>query len=478
MKVALYCRVSTEEQAKTGESILDQRQALERWARDNGHEVAGVYLDEGYSAHKSYKSRPELGRLMDDVQAGRVELVAFTKFDRWTRRAADYYKLQDILDAARVPWTAILEDYETVTASGRFKVGIMLSVNQHEAERTSERIKFTFAEKRRRGEIISGNMPKGYRLENGKPVKDPETEAGIAAFWKTYLAGEGLNASIRAAGAAGTRLAVSTGSFILRNAKAYTGQIQGVSCEAYISEGDAARVLSTRKTRTPPTGWAYLFSGVIFCGECGGAMGAHRNQWKHKDGSTGYQVLYNCTRRYRTNKADCSNSVNVMEFDVERRLLAVLADRIREEADRLELEISEKKHKARKDDGEKLREKLERRKRRAWEAYLDEIIDKAQYLQEAEKIDAQLAEIPVPEQIDEDAPRKLREAMPDGWREIYETLDTKHRRDFWRGILERIEILPDRSMRVVLKGTGEGNGFITQIQQPDGYWIEVIKENK
>ena len=164
MKTALYCRVSTEEQARTGESILDQRQALERWARDYGHEIIGVYEDEGFSAHKSYKSRPGLSRLLDDVRASKVELIAFTKFDRWTRRAADYYELQEVLDRRHVPWTAILEDYETVTADGRFKVGIMLSVNQHEAERTSERIKFTFAEKRRRGEIISGNMPKGYKL--------------------------------------------------------------------------------------------------------------------------------------------------------------------------------------------------------------------------------------------------------------------------------------------------------------------------
>ena len=478
MRVALYCRVSTEEQAKSGESILDQRQALERWAREHGHEVAGVYLDEGFSAHKSYKSRPELGRLLEDVQAGRVELIAFTKFDRWTRKASDYYKLQDVLDAAKVPWAAILEDYETVTADGRFMVGVMLSINQHEAERTSERIKFTFAEKRRRGEIVSGNMPKGYKLEAGKPVKDPETEEGIAAFWRSYLAGAGLKASILAAASAGTRLASSSGSFILRNARAYSGAIQGVSCDAYITPEEADRILATRKTRSAPSGWVYLVSGIMFCGECGGAMGAHRNRWTHKDGSTGFQVVYNCARRYRTNKMDCGNSVNVMELEVEQRLLNILADRIREEADRLELEISERKRKAKTDDGAKLREKLERRRRRAWEAYLDEIIDKAQYQQEAARIDAQLAEIPTPEAIDEDAPRKLREAMPDGWRGLYESLDAKHRRDFWRGILQRIEILPDRSMRVVLKGTGAGNGFVTQIQQPDGYWVEIIKANE
>lgn len=475
MNVALYCRVSTDEQARTGESILDQRQALERWANDNGHTVAGIYQDEGYSAHKSYKKRPALNRLLTDLEQGGIDLIAFTKFDRLTRKAADYYELQEILDRARVPWKAILEDYETVTADGRFKVGIMLSVNQHEAERTSERIKFTFEQKRRRGEIISGNMPKGYKLQNGKPVKDPETAAGMAAFWESYLAGRGLNASICAANAAGLHLATSTGSFILRNANAYTGRIQGVECEAYITPEQAAQVLRSRKSKAPATGAVYLFQGILFCGQCGGRMGAHRNAWRHKDGGKGFQVYYNCGRKYRTQGSECTNSVNVMELDVERRLVSVLSDLIDREAARLETEIREQKRKARDDDSKKLRESLERKKRRAWEAYLDEIISKDEFRQTAIRLDAQLAALPVAPIIDEDAPRKMRGAMPDGWRALYFELDGAHKKQFWAGILERIEILPDRSMRVVLRGSGAESAFNTRIQQPDGYWVEIIK---
>jgi len=478
MRVALYARVSTSEQAIAGESILDQRQALERWARDHGHDVAGVYLDEGYSAHKSFKSRPQLQQLLHDVEAGKIDLIVFTKFDRWTRRAADYYKLQDILDAHHVPWTAILEDYETVTASGRFKVGIMLSVNQHEAERTSERIRFTFAEKRRRGEIISGNMPKGYKLENSKPVKDPEAEEAISAFWRSYLAGNGLKASLLAADACGLHMAVSTGSFILRNARAYSGAIQGVSCDPYITPEQAELVLATRKTRKPPSGNVYLFSGLAVCAECGGSMGAHRNTWTHKDGTEEHSVFYNCARRYRSNKRECSNSANIMEHEIESRLLAVLSDRIEEEATRLEAEISERKRQAKTDDSAKLRAKLERRKHRAWEAYLDESIELDTYKKEVEQIDAALAAIQTPEPIDEDAPRRLRSAMPEGWRGLYADLSPKRKHDFWLGVLNRIEISPDRTIRVVLKGTGPDDAFFTRHQQPDGYWIEVIKSKE
>lgn len=463
MRVALYCRVSTDEQARTGESIQDQQQALERWAQEYEHDVIGIYADEGFSAHKSYKSRPALGRLLQDVEQGSVQLIAFTKFDRWTRRAADYYNLQEILDRHRVPWAAILEDYETMTADGRFKVGIMLSVNQHEAERTSERIKFTFAEKRRRGEIISGNMPKGYILENKKPVKDPETEAGISAFWRVYLSGAGMKAAILAAGALGVRLAASSWSFILRNAKHYSGEIQGVSCEPYITKEQAERILATRKQKPRASGYTYLFTGLLYCGECGHRMGGHRHFWSHKDGSQGCQVYYNCTYRYGTQPHECENRVNIYEEDVQQALVLGLGDAIEKAAARMETRIEQQRQRRKTiNEAQKLRTRLEKRKRRAWEAYLDGIIEKADYAREAEKIEAEFAKIETPEVLDEDAPRKIRESMPAGWKEAYFQLDAIHRREFWKRILERVNVMPDRSIQIVLR-TGE-RSFTTQIR--------------
>lgn len=452
MKVALYCRVSTDEQARTGESILDQHQALERWAREHGHEIAGVYLDEGFSAHKSYKSRPQLQQLLRDVQAGSVDLIAFTKFDRWTRKASDYYKLQDVLDAAHVPWTAILEDYETVTASGRFKVGIMLSVNQHEAERTSERIRFTFAEKRRRGELISGNMPKGYRIQDGKPVKDKETEAGIAAFWRTYLAGDGLKASLLAAESHGLLISNSSGCFILRNAAAYSGAIQGVKCDPYITPEQAHEILRTRKRKNRTSGEVYLFSGIIHCSECGSAMGAHRSIHRRQKGEV-VQIFYNCARKYRTLGRDCQNVVNIDERDVEAALLRKMEDAVEREAQLHEAEIAAQKAKrANVEESKRLRAALEERKRRAWDAYLGGVIELQDYQKELERLTAELEKLePDQPAADEEAPRKIRESLPPDWKATYAELDRRHRRAFWARFIERIEITPEREVVFLLR---------------------------
>lgn len=452
MNVALYCRVSTDEQARTGESILDQRQALEQWARDNGHAIANIYLDEGYSAHRTYKKRPALMRLLTDIETGNIDLIAMTKFDRWTRKAADYYEIQERLDRARVPWTAILEDYETITADGRFKIGVMLSVNQHEAERTSERIKFTFEQKRKRGELVSGNMPRGYIIKDGKPVKDPDTEDAVAAFWETYLNGYGLKAAIFAAESRGLRLATSSGSFMLNNAKAYTGQIQGVSCAPYITAAQADMVLSTRKAKPKASGTVYLFNGLLRCGVCGGAMSAHRNTYKRKH-TDGVQVFYNCMKRYRTYERDCTNSVNIYESDIEAILLDRIEAEIGEAADRLQVKIDGiKSRKADRDQTEKQRKRLEGRAERAWDAYLAGAVTLDRYKAEKAQIDAELAKLNASENVtDENAAKRLRNTLPDGWLNIYFALDKSHRRQFWARVVDSIVIQPNREVVVHLR---------------------------
>ena len=137
LRTAIYVRVSTEEQKIHGLSIEAQTEALDEWAKEHGVKVVGHYNDAGISARKKHTKRPERIRLLEDVKAGRVDLIVFTKLDRWFRNIAEYYKVQEILEANNVNWKTIHEDYDTSTASGRLKINIMLSVAQDEADRTS-----------------------------------------------------------------------------------------------------------------------------------------------------------------------------------------------------------------------------------------------------------------------------------------------------------------------------------------------------
>ena len=174
MRVALYIRVSSEEQAVHGLSIEAQTEALTAWAEEKHAYVVGRYVDAGISARKKASKRPELQRLLEDVRNGDIDLIVFTKLDRWFRNIAEYYKVQEILEAYHVNWKTIQEDYDTSTASGRLKVNIMLSVAQDEADRTGERIKAVHESKLLRNEPISGKVPFGYKIENKRLVIVPE----------------------------------------------------------------------------------------------------------------------------------------------------------------------------------------------------------------------------------------------------------------------------------------------------------------
>lgn len=132
LRVALYPRVSTEEQATHGYSLELQEEALVRYANDHGYKIVGIYRDEGNSARKPVMKRKVMLQLLEDVKAGKIDRILFLKLDRWFRNVREYHIVQEILEAHNVTWQATMEEYDTVTANGRLRVNIMLSVAENE----------------------------------------------------------------------------------------------------------------------------------------------------------------------------------------------------------------------------------------------------------------------------------------------------------------------------------------------------------
>ena len=95
---ALYMRVSTEEQARHGDSIEAQRQALREYAVAHDLAIVGEYADEGISGQKPVRKRPALSEMLAEVEAGKIDLILFTKLDRWFRSVKLYYQAQEVLD--------------------------------------------------------------------------------------------------------------------------------------------------------------------------------------------------------------------------------------------------------------------------------------------------------------------------------------------------------------------------------------------
>ena len=96
VRVALYIRVSGEEQKIKGLSLEAQQERLEAYARERGWVIVGIYIDAAKTARKNIHKRTEFQRMMDSVKRDEVDILLFARLDRWFRSVADYYKIMEV----------------------------------------------------------------------------------------------------------------------------------------------------------------------------------------------------------------------------------------------------------------------------------------------------------------------------------------------------------------------------------------------
>lgn len=443
IRVALYIRVSTEEQALHGSSLQAQEDDLIRFAEEKGYKIAGIYRDEGFSARKPVLKRKVMQELLADVEAGKIDIILFTKLDRWFRSVGEYHKVQNVLDKHNVVWRTILEDYQTETADGRLKVNIMLSVAENEADRTSERIKFVFKSKINRREYPYGRASFGYKVEmvDGlrKLVKDPEVEEAMTAFWRYALKYN----SVRRAGAM-----VNEEYGINRGAKEwlrcgrneiYCGTFEGIPdfCPAYVSREDWEKIQDRKNMIKKSQAWnVYLFSGLILCPCCGFMLKGTYKTYPN-DKSIKYNA-YRCNRG-RDRTGGCTYRSSVSEKKTEKYLLAHMREMIEDYIVQAELDSTKpKKKRIVKFDVAKAKEQL----RRLNVAYFAGNMPDDEYTEMAAKLKKDIEKAEQDHEDDEKEPDigKLRDFLATDFEAIYKTLDKEDQRRLWRSIIKEIRV--------------------------------------
>lgn len=134
----IYMRVSTEDQAREGFSLPEQKERLEAYCKFNGYKIVEYYTDAGISA-KTGNHRPEYDRMLEDGKQGKINMIIALKLDRITRSTRDWETLMDYLEKYNINIAFVNDDINTTTADGKMVSRIMMSVSQNEIERTSER---------------------------------------------------------------------------------------------------------------------------------------------------------------------------------------------------------------------------------------------------------------------------------------------------------------------------------------------------
>ena len=167
LRCAIYTRKSSDEGLEQDFNSLDaQREAGEAYIKSQGHEgwqvVPTLYDDGGFSGGSM--ERPALQKLLDDVDAGLIDVVVVYKIDRLTRALPDFARIVERFDAREVSFVSVTQSFNTTSSMGRLTLNVLLSFAQFEREVTGERIRDKIAASKAKGMWMGGNLPLGYDL--------------------------------------------------------------------------------------------------------------------------------------------------------------------------------------------------------------------------------------------------------------------------------------------------------------------------
>ncbi|GAA3684352.1 recombinase family protein [Nocardioides ginsengisoli] len=289
-RAAIYARISNDKQkGKEGEGLGVQRQLEDcrDLAQRLGLTVVAEFVDNDISAH-SGRERPEYLAMLDEVKAGRIDVVVAWHTDRLHRLTRELEKYIEHCEPHNVETHTVKAGHvDLSTATGRMVAKILGSIAQQESEQKIERMKAAYRQRAKTGRAhIRTHRPFGWD-DDGLTLR--QEEAGAVEFMtRSIIKGESIASIARDLNGQGLRTSrgrewtvrsVREVAMRPRNAGLvqYDGQIlDGVTGEwqAIVSESDFRTVLSIlkdpkRRTNTDGTAIKHLLPGIAMCGKCG-----------------------------------------------------------------------------------------------------------------------------------------------------------------------------------------------------------------
>lgn len=451
--VAAYIRVSTTEQKTHGLSLESQVQKLEEYAEKHNMKIVEWYKDEGVSARKLIKKRPELQRMIKDAQKGNFKRIIFIKLDRFFRSVAEYHECMKLIDP--VIWTATEEKYDLSTANGRAFVNMKLTIAELEADTAGERVRIVNEYKIKSGMPLFGTQSLPFCFAVDEP-KAGERHKYIVKrdkdIMEDLIAHIMVNHSVSAAlkyinGKYGRGLLYNSVMKALKN-EMICGSYKGNPnyCPAYITREmfDNLQTILKRNPRTSAVEHTYIFTGLIRCPECGSRLTGSMQVNKRGDKTYRY-FSYRCNNQ-RKNKI-CTFNKCVFEKKIETLLLDDL-DSIIEEKRVRSVEVRANNVRVSKYDITALQAELDRLNYSWQKGRIKSVVEyDKKYDSLMEQIEAANAEQATANE--EPDYEKIQATLSGGWRSIYESLDSEHKRAFWRSFVQEIRITWTREVKQI-----------------------------
>jgi DNA invertase Pin-like site-specific DNA recombinase len=190
IRCAIYTRKSSEEGLEQEFNSLDaQRESGEAYIRSQTGEgwtcLPDRYDDGGFTGGNM--DRPALKRLMDDIEAGKIDCVLVYKVDRLSRSLLDFARIMEVFDRKKVSFVSVTQQFNTTHSMGRLTLNILLSFAQFEREIISERTRDKIAATRKKGKWFGGKPILGYDLVGGKLVVNRDEAYQVREMYAIYL---------------------------------------------------------------------------------------------------------------------------------------------------------------------------------------------------------------------------------------------------------------------------------------------------
>ena len=392
----IYMRVSTEDQAREGFSLPEQKERLESYCKFNGYKIVEYYTDAGISA-KTGNHRPEYDRMLEDGKQGKINMIIALKLDRITRSTRDWETLVDYLEKYNINIAFVNDDINTTTANGKMVSRIMMSVSQNEIERTSERTIIGLEGAIKQGHIPA-RAPLGYKHIYKKLVPDPLTKDIVIRIYNLYFEGLTYNTIAKLFNKEKvldkTNWKDTSILKIITNVIYKGDYIQGKTTRnpRYFSDvvepivsrelWDSCQVQKKKNQRNYMRSQTYIFLQKLKCPKCGRILAGGAS---HKIKADKWYYYYRCEK--------CRG--NIREHEIEDSIKELLSDIFEYDSvvNEFFLPVLQNKVHNPKEEFEKELTNLNNKKARIRKAYIDELFTEEEYKEETNTIENKIKDI-------------------------------------------------------------------------------------
>lgn len=327
---AIYCRVSTDEQARKGYSLDDQRHACRSHLLKLGFSDIKEYIDDGYSGE--YLERPALESLRNDISMGQLDYIAIYDPDRLSRNLTNQLILADEIEKAGARLTFVTGDYDC-SPEGRLFFSMKGAIAAYEKAKIRERTSRGRRAKAIQGKVISNANPYGYnwdKINSTYIINEQEAQVVRTIYNMCIKNGWGartITLELTRRGILGRNkkpLSVSTVARILKKEMYFgnhylfkqsvrkTGQnsrqIVNNPRELWIPikiapivtreiwEKAQQQIKANKHLAKRNTKHNYLLKGILICGQCGRKLTAYSRKSPRKNMPAKNYFYYSCIR--------------------------------------------------------------------------------------------------------------------------------------------------------------------------------------